>query len=98
MHRLSRRWIAGVAALALFVAMLGYASHHHDARDSAHNDTHCDLCLQLGAAAGAPGLILHSAPVTEIVYLLPVTSRGFQGVSRPVRIHQPRAPPGFLPG
>jgi len=78
--------------------MLGYAAHHHDARDSAHNDAHCDLCLQLGATAGAPGPILHSAPVADIVYLLPVGSDGLQGASRPVRVHQPRAPPGFLPG
>jgi hypothetical protein len=93
-----RRLIAGIAVFALAFAMLGYAAHRHDAGDKSHNDTHCDLCLQLQAAAGSPGALQRFAPAVLVLYLLPVAGDGFRGASCLYRVHQPRAPPGLLAG
>jgi len=91
-----RRWIANVAALSLFFSMLAYAAHHHNPRDSAKDDTHCELCLQFHGTAGVPSPLPHTILSLYLVFLAPVVDRGFRGASRCSRVQQPRAPPVLL--
>ncbi|MGC4028480.1 MAG: hypothetical protein QM696_06390 [Steroidobacteraceae bacterium] len=83
-------------SLLFLAATTAYAMHRHEAAAQASQPTeHCDLCLQLGAAAGAPAAIAPLVPVPSL-YWLPVRSASAVPEHRLPHYFQARAPPGLL--
>jgi len=90
------RVFASLASLLLLVAMTAYVSHHHDDANQVPTAEHCDLCLQLGAAAGG-SVIPAALPGADVpMYWLPLDAGGIQPASLFRHCLQARAPPGFL--
>lgn len=92
------RVLAGLASLLLLVGMTAYASHHHEDGDHTRSTEHCDLCLQLGAAAGAPAVPVPVLAVDATAYRLPVSAGGVIPARRFLQSLQARAPPESLHG
>jgi hypothetical protein len=92
------RLLASLISLLFLAATTGYAAHQHEDADQSQAAEHCDLCLQLGAAAGAPVPIV--AVLTWIApgYLLPPCARGVIPGRRFLHTLQARGPPESLHG
>jgi hypothetical protein len=87
------RVLVSLASLLLLAGLTAYVSHHHEAGDQSRSAEHCDLCLQLGAAAGAPVYLPPTVAMGIPAYWLPITADGVRsgrGFLHPI---QARAPP-----
>jgi DUF2946 family protein len=87
------RVLVSLASLLLLAGLTAYAAHHHEAGDQSPSAEHCDLCLQLGAAAGVPLYLSPTVAIGMPGYWLPITADGVRGGRRFLHPIQARAPP-----
>jgi hypothetical protein len=94
MRRFRRlRSLASLVALLLLAATTAYAVHHHEEADKPASAEHCDLCLQLGATAGAPTGLAPVAISDAPGYQLPAAVEGVVPRRHFLQPLQARAPP-----
>jgi len=92
------RLLASLISLLFLAATTVYAAHHHEDVDHSTAAEHCDLCLQFGAAAGAPAAFTAIQGVDGPEYLFPLNAGGVVPGRRFLQSLQARAPPDFLHG
>lgn len=92
------RVLASLISLLFLAATTAYAAHHHEDVDHPRTAEHCDLCLHLGAAAGAPAAAVPVLAWATPGYLLPPGSAGVIPERRFLHSLQARAPPDSLHG
>jgi hypothetical protein len=93
-HMHTHRLVALLAIVALLFAMTAYAAHLHHPGAKADENTHCELCLQLGSTGGpaAPPKIIVRVALVVIQREPPANSERPPSRAQS-RSHRSRAPP-----